>query len=103
MPVLKMTLPLLPGTTEAWRRFWQELEETRRAEREASRRRAGITRERYALVETPFGAAVRATFEAEDLGRALATLAGSPAPFDRWFRAQIRALHGVDLESTDGE
>lgn len=97
MPILTMTLPIRPGKLEAWRRFCQELQGVRRHAYETSRRRLGIVHEQFALVQTPIGDAALANIEAADVGKALAGLAASEHPFDRWFKARLLELHGVSL------
>ena len=97
MSGLKLTLPLGAGKVEAWRRFCQELSGSRRQPYEASRRRLGITRERLALVESPFGASAVTTLEAADVSLALAELIGSNLPFESWYRERLQDLHGVIL------
>lgn len=100
MPTLTMTLPIRPGKLEAWRRFCQELQGARRQAYESSRRRLGIVREQFALVQTPVGDAALASIEADDVGRALSDLVASDHPFDRWFKARLQELHGVSLNQT---
>ena len=97
MPGIVLTLPIIAGKVEAWRRFCQEMSGSRRKMYEASRRRLGITRERLALVETAFGSAAVATLEARDVGQALGQLITSALPFDCWYREQIQELHGFNL------
>jgi hypothetical protein len=97
MPGLILTFPIVDGKVEAWRRFCQELSGSRQQMYEASRRRLGITRERLALVETAFGSAAVTTLEAPDVDRALGQIIISKLPFDRWYREQVRELHGIDL------
>lgn len=97
MPGLVLTLPIAAGKVEAWRRFCQELSGSRRQQYEASRRRLGITRERLALVESPFGATALTTLEAHDLGAALAEMIGSDLPFESWYRERLQDLHGLNL------
>ena len=97
MPGIILTFPIVAGKVEAWRRFGQELAGSRRQMYEASRQRLGITRERMALVETAFGSAAVTTFEAPDVDRALGQIITSKSPFDRWYREQVRALHGINL------
>jgi hypothetical protein len=92
-----LTLPLGAGKVESWRRFCQELSGSRRQPYEASRRRLGITRERLALVESPFGASAVTTLEAADVNLALAGLIGSDLPFESWYRERLQDLHGVIL------
>lgn len=97
MPTLTMTLPILPGKTEAWQRFCQELSGERREAHEASRRRLGITQERFALVQTRLGTAVLVSIQARDVGWALSRLAASEHAFDRWYREKFREMHGFWL------
>lgn len=97
MSTLSITLPILPGKLEAWRRFCQELQGARHSDYEMSRRRLGIVREQFALVQTPIGDAALASIEAADVGRALSELAASDHPFDRWFKARLQELHGLSL------
>jgi len=101
MSGIVMSNPIAPGKVEAWRRFCQELGGARRQTYEASRRRLGITRERLALVETPFGSAAVTTMDAGDVGQALGEIMTSDLPFDRWYRERIQELQGVDQASYD--
>ena len=97
MPGIVMTFPILAGKVEAWRRFCQEIAGSRSIPYEASRRRLGITRERLALVETPFGSAAVTTLESPDISWTLNEIMASDRPFDRWYRARLEELHGVNL------
>ena len=97
MPGIILTFPIVAGKVEAWRRFCQELSGSRRHPYEASRQRLGITRERLALVETVFGSVAVTTLEAPDVDRALGQIIVSKLPFDRWYREQVQALHGINL------
>lgn len=97
METILLTLPIVPGKQEAWRRFCQELQGARRTEFEASRRRLGITEEVVWLAHDTTGETAVLLLSAADPERALAGLAVSHTPFDRWFRRQVRNLHGVDL------
>ena len=97
MAGIVLTFQILPGKVEAWRRFCQELSGWRSQMYAASRRRLGITRERMALVETPFGSAATTTLESPDIGRVLAELIASDLPFDCWYRERVEELYGVNL------
>jgi len=97
MPGIILTFPIVAGKVEAWRRFCQELSGSRRQKYEASRLRLGITRERLVLVETAYGSAAVTTLEAPDVDRALGQIIASNLPFDRWYREQVRELHGINL------
>ena len=97
MSGIVLTFPILDGKVEAWRRFCQELSGSRQQQYETSRQRLGITRERVVLVETAFGSAAVTTIEAPDVDRALGQIIASTFPFDRWYRQQVRELHGINL------
>jgi hypothetical protein len=97
MPGIVLTFPIVAGKVEAWRRFCQELAGSQRQMYEASRHRLGITREQLTLVETAFGSAAVITLEAPDVDRALGQIIASKRPFDRWYREQVRELHGINL------
>jgi len=90
--------PILPGKTEEWKQFGRSFLGSRRAEYEASRRRAGLTKEVAALQQTPMGdfAVLYGESETnpEEINRRWAT---STDPFDIWFRQKVMELHGVDL------
>ena len=97
MTGIVLTLPIVAGKVEAWRRFCQEMSDSRRQMYEDSRRRLGITHERLALVETAFGSVTVTTLEAQDVGQALGQIITSVLPFDCWYREQVQELHGVNL------
>jgi hypothetical protein len=90
-------VPILPGKVELDRAFAAELSGPRKAEHEASRARLGITSEQVWLQETPQGTMSVVYLEAEDMERAFMGLATSQDPYDRWWRAQILEIHGIDL------
>jgi hypothetical protein len=97
MPSIVLTIPILAGKVEAWRRFCQELSGSRLEMYEESRRRMGIGRERMTLVETPFGSTATTTLEAQNIDRTLAQIVSSKLPFDSWYRERLEELHGVNL------
>jgi hypothetical protein len=97
MPGFVLTLPIAAGKVEAWRRFCQELSGSRQQRFETSRRRLGVTRERLALVETPFGSTGVTTLEAHDVALALSEMLGSDRPFESWYRERLHDLHGINL------
>lgn len=97
MTGLVLTLPIVAGKVEAWRRFCQEMSGSRRQLYEASRLRLGITREKLALAESPYGSTSVTTLEAHDVGLALAEMIGSALPFESWYRDRLQELHGFNL------
>ena len=98
MVSLGMALPLLPGKTESWKRWTQEMAGPRLSEYQASRQRLGITREASFLQQTPQGDMAVLYIEAEDIIRVFQGLASSQEPFDVLFRQQTKDFFGLDLE-----
>ena len=98
---LLVVAPILPGKAEAWRRFIQEMEGSRRREYEASRRRLGIRAEWAWISETRRRTLGIIIIETDHPEQALADLAASDHPFDCWFREQLLTLQGVDLTRPD--
>jgi steroid delta-isomerase-like uncharacterized protein len=96
MATMACVLPILPGRQEAWRRFWQVLQGSRRDEYEEFQRRLGITKELVWLQQTLQGDMVIVYLEMEQPDRVLPQLAASDFPFDCWFRQQLLELHGLD-------
>ncbi len=90
--------PYLPGTLEEERAVMASVSTGERATAHAaSRRRAGITREATWLQETPAGPISVTYIEADDLERAMGTLATSDDPHDVWFRELVQRIHGIDI------
>jgi hypothetical protein len=89
--------PLLPGKTEQFKRFNQEMAGPHRSEFEASLQRQGVTREVVSLQQTPQGDMGIVYFEAPDIPHVFETLARSQEPFDVWFREQAKDITGVDF------
>ena len=97
MASLGMALPLLPGKTEAWKNWVQEMGGARLSEYQASRQKLGITREASFLQQTPQGDMAVLYIEAVDITLALQGLAISQDPFDVLFRQRTLDLFGFDL------
>lgn len=88
---------ILPGKAEAWRRFVQELVGSQRQSYEDSCRRLGIRATRVWITETARGDVGVLAVIAHQPQEVMARLAASDAPFDRWLRAQLATLQGVDI------
>ena len=97
MASLAMTLPLVPGKTEEWRYWVQEMAGARLSAFQTSRKRLGINREASFLQETPQGDMAILYIEAEDMARAFQGLAISQDPFDVLFRQKTQEFFGLDL------
>jgi hypothetical protein len=96
MALLAFAAPILPGKTEQWKRFIQELQGPRYHEFKASRDRVGV-HERTFLQSTPQGEFVVVTLEGNDPAKAFQEAASSQDTFTRWFIQQVKELHGFDL------
>src|SRR3981189_1596035 len=92
-------LPVLPGKTPDPRTFMHQLDGSRRAEFDASERRIGITKELWFLAQLPSGDHLIGYMEAARFDRALQALVSSRDPFDMWFKAQMLAATGLDLNN----
>jgi hypothetical protein len=96
MAVFMGAFPVLSGKEDEARKLAQETLD-RRDEFEASERRVGITKEEWALQQTPMGSMVVVRFEADDVAGAFADLAQSNEAFDVWFKQRVKEVSGVDL------
>ncbi len=97
MASLAMSLPVLPGRTGELRRFVQDLVERRGNDFAESERQLGITRESWHLQPIPSGEIVIVYVEGDNPLRALGQFVASQSPFDRWFKEQVLAFSGIDL------
>jgi len=90
-------LPIQTGKTDAARAFLQELEGPRKGQYGASEQRLQITKEVWALQQSPMGDLFVIFFQSNDIGGALGHFVGSQDEFDQWFKRQIKDITGVDL------
>jgi hypothetical protein len=97
MAIVTFALPVLPGKSDKDRTYFQSMVEAHRSEYEASRKRAGITKEMTWLQSTPQGDLGIVYLEVEDPVRMFQVLATSQEPFDVLFREYVMDVHGVDL------
>jgi hypothetical protein len=92
-------LPILPGKTEAARAFLQEMDGPRKQELAACGQSVGVTKEVWAIQQTPQGDMYVAYITGEDIAHAFRQLAASESEFDRWFKQQMQATTGADLNT----
>ena len=85
---------ILPGQTEACRRFAEESLGPRRAGNADLQRRAGITEEEYWLQREPDGGDLLIVVSNRDYALFDAIMANPETDFDRWMRGQLRAIFG---------
>jgi hypothetical protein len=92
-------LPILPGKTGAARAFLQELGGPRIRELAACGQGVGLTKETWAIQETPQGDLFVAYMAGEDLARAFTEFAASQSEFDRWMKQRLQETTGADLNT----
>ena len=100
MAMVVRAFPVLPGKEQAARDFAAEVG-TRRDEADAFYKRYGVTRESWHLQNTPNGAFI---IVATELGASpgiqvqlqAQAYASAQAPFERWFKDNVRELCGVN-------
>jgi len=94
-----LALPVLPDKTSQARAFMRQLDGERRAEFDRSERRIGITKELWYLAQLPSGDHLIGYMEAVDFNRALGGFVSSRDEFDMWFKAEMLAVTGLDLNN----
>ncbi len=97
MAVFNGAFPILTGKEQGGRDFAAACTGERRKEFDAQAARSGLTRETWALQETPMGSFMLVWFEAPDIEKTFTELATSSDEFTIWFRGQVKDLTGVDL------
>jgi hypothetical protein len=101
MAVFNGAFPIVAGKENAARAFAAETIGARKADFEALQARSNITRETWAMQETPMGSFMLVWFEG-DVEKAFSDLAGDNSEFGTWFKAQALELTGVDLGAPPG-
>ena len=96
MGVFNGIFPIQAGKEEDARAFAAEASGARRAGFETQLVQGGITRETWALQETPMGSFMLVWFEG-DVERAFTNLATDDSEFTIWFRAQVLDVTGIDM------
>jgi hypothetical protein len=96
MGVFNGLFPVLEGKEDAARAFAAETIGARKADFAALQARSNITRETWAMQQTPMGSFLLVWFEG-DVEKAFADLAGDSSEFGTWFKAQVKDVTGFDL------
>ena len=99
MATMLFALPIKSGQAEAARSFARECIGPRYAEYDASERRIGIAGENWYLLHTPSAELFVIQVEGADLMSSLGAFISSREPFDVWFKEQMLAFTGVDLNA----
>jgi len=90
--------PVRPGMEEAGKAFTREAFVTRRAEFEASRWELNLNAEVVTLHHTPMGEVVAVYLEGDDPVEGNRGLAASNAPFDRWFKDELKKIFPPEID-----
>lgn len=96
MAVFNGIFPIQAGKEGAARAFAAAVLGDRSADFKALQARSKITRETWAMQETPMGSVMVVWFEG-DVEQAFQDLAVDNSEFVTWFRAQVKDVTGVDL------
>ena len=92
-------LPIQSGRSEAARAFLNTLETERKLDYGASEQRLGITKEVWAMQQSPMGELFVVFFQSPDIGGSVTQFVNSKDEFDLWFKRQVMDTTGVDLNT----
>jgi hypothetical protein len=102
MGVFNGMFPIIAGKESSARAFAAEATGARKSDFDALQARSNITRETWAMQETPMGSFMLVWFEG-DTEKAFSDLASDNSEFATWFRAQVKDITGVDLAAPSDE
>ncbi len=94
--LLAMAVPVLPGKTEQWRKFSNDLKTRYNKEYNESREDLGV-RERTFFQSTPNGDLILITLEGKNPEAAFQKFGQGKNEFTKWFVNQVKEIHGLDL------
>ncbi len=92
-------LPIQSGKSDAARAFLTKLENERKSDYGASEQRLGITKEVWAMQQSPMGELFVVYFQSPDIGGSVGQFVNSKDDFDLWFKQQVKDTTGVDLNT----
>lgn len=95
-----MAVPILPGKTQQFKKFSNELKTTRFNDFAESRKKLNV-HERAFLQSTPTGDYVIVTLEGEDPATAFKKFGTGTDDFSKWFIREVKDIHGIDLGKPD--
>lgn len=91
-----IAIPILPGKTEMWRKFTNELKGNRKKEFNESRKQLNV-HERTFYQQTPNGDLVIVTLEGDEPEKFMQSFAQRNDEFSKWFLQNVKEVHGFDL------
>ena len=96
--LIAIAVPILPGKTEQWKKFSNELKTNRLNDFNDSRKKLNVV-ERTFLQSTPEGDMVIVTLEGENPEAAFIKFGQGTDEFTKWFSKQVKEIHNFDLSS----
>jgi hypothetical protein len=96
MALFAIAVPILADKTAQFEAFIGALNGAKKADFAASRKRLGV-RERTFHQQTPMGDIVIVTLEGDDPAGAFKKFGQGDDAFTKWFVAQVKDVHGVDI------
>ena len=97
MKTIAFAVPILPGKTEQWKSFADEIVGAKRTAFEHSQKELGLTAENWYLQRTPQGDMAIVYMEGDDPAASLAEMGKSKGDFEVWFKEQALEIHGIDF------
>ena len=98
MALLAIAVPILADKAGQFKAFVAELNGAKKADFVASRKRLAV-RERTFFQQTPIGDFVIVTLEGDDPASAFAKFGQADDAFTRWFKAEVKNIHGIDISA----
>jgi hypothetical protein len=98
MGVFNGMFPILQGKEDEARAFAAETIGARKAAFEEFQARSNVTRETWAMQQTPMGSFMLIWFDG-DVEQAFGDLASNNSEFPVWVRAKVEDITGVDLSA----
>jgi hypothetical protein len=94
--LIAMAVPILPGKTEQWKKFSNDLKNRYSKEYNESREDLEV-RERTFFQSTPNGDLIVLTLEGKNPEAAFQKFGQGKDEFTKWFVSQVKEIHGLDL------
>jgi hypothetical protein len=98
-----MVVPILPGKTEATKKYFETLKTKKWKQFRQSEENLGIEREEDFLQVTPNGDFITMYVQAKDINAVFEKFAASQSPIDVYLKNQIKKLTGVDMNQPSTE
>jgi hypothetical protein len=99
MSEFMFTIAIVPGKEGLDRETLDTMVGPRRDEFEAALRDAGLRRQMVWHQQTPDGTVAVVYLEGDDAAAGMQQFSSSDAPFNTWFRDQMKEVHGVDISA----